>query len=73
MNLYKFYNTKPLGKVPEYCNSASASVVARTEEKARQLLFEFWDDELFLDKTVSKLGEEIDLSEEQIIDWETDS
>lgn len=71
MNLYKFYNTKPLGKVPEYCNSAS--VVARTEEKARQLLFEFWDDELFLDKTVSKLGEEIDLSEEQIIDWETDS
>jgi hypothetical protein len=71
MKLFKFYNTKALGKNPEYC--ISASVLAQTEQRARRILSEDYEDERFLNEKICKLDEEIDLFEEKIIDWESDS
>ena len=53
MKLFKFYNTKALGKNPEYC--ISASVLAQTEQRAREILSEDYEDERFLNEKICKL------------------
>ena len=56
----------------EGCNIVSAEVIAETEDEARNILFQEFDSEKWLDKEMAQCVEIISLNQSKIINFEYD-
>lgn len=70
MNLYMFETNGIYHN--EDCNIVSAEVIVETEGEARNILFQEFDSEKWLDKEIAQCVEIISLNQSKIINFEYD-